>query len=292
LNHDEEKMFNKNELKKLGAICAVFVVLLFTMAHVTKTGRHIYRVKDGTTASFEEMIEDIKSAQVVFIGEQHDNPDHHKTQLDVIQALHGNGNPLAIGLEMFKNENQHDLDAWVAGKIPEEDFIPLFLENWGFGFELYHEIFKYARENRIPLIGLNVPKEITRKVGQTGFKSLTDNELSKLPPDVTCELDQQYMDHLVMIFQYKRSTDRSFYFFCEAQVLWDQSMAWYLAEYMKENPKRKVVVLSGAIHSWKYGIPKQIRRYTANELRIIVPDLPVEPASISENDADYYIVHI
>ncbi len=284
-------MLNKKNVRRSVTICALFFVLLFTMAHVTKTGRHIFRIKDGKTTSFQDMIEDISSATAIFIGEQHDDPAHHKTQLDVIQALRGKGKPLAIGIEMFKKENQHHLDSWVSGRITEENFIPVFLENWGYGWKLYRDIFLYARENSIPLVGLNVPHEITRKVGKTGFKSLTDEELLKLPPGVTCELDQQYMDHLVMIFQYKGDTDRSFSFFCEAQVLWDQSMAWYLADYMKNNPARTVIVLAGAIHTWKYGIPKQVRRYNSNELRIIVPDLPVELESINEEDADYYIIH-
>ena len=71
-----DKMYKKNLL----IIGALFIVLLFTMAHVSKSGRHIYRTKDGKTTSFEEMIEDIKSAQVVFVGEQHDNPDHHNAR--------------------------------------------------------------------------------------------------------------------------------------------------------------------------------------------------------------------
>ena len=176
-------MLNKTKVKRLVTIYALFFILLFSMAHVIKTGRQIIRIRDGKTTSFQEMVKDVNSASAIFIGEQHSDPAHHKTQLDVIQAMHGNGKPLAIGLEMFKKENQHDLDAWVAGEIPEEDFIPLFLENWGFGWELYHDIFMYAREKRIPLIGLNVPQEITRKVGTTGYQSLTDEELSKLPPE-------------------------------------------------------------------------------------------------------------
>ncbi len=178
-------MAHKTHVESLFVLTAFLSVLLFTMAHVSKTGRQIYSIKDGKTTSFEDMVEDISSAEIVFIGEQHDNPAHHKTQLDVIQALHENGKPLAVGLEMFKKQNQHDLDAWVSGKTAEKDFIPVFIENWGYQWELYRDIFLYAKENRIPLVGLNVPGEITRKVGSTGFKSLTDNELSKIPPGVT-----------------------------------------------------------------------------------------------------------
>ncbi|MCK7512360.1 MAG: ChaN family lipoprotein [Desulfobacterales bacterium] len=35
-------------------------------------------------------------------------------------------------------------------------------------------IFEYARAQRIPMIGLNVPREITRQVARGGFQSLTE----------------------------------------------------------------------------------------------------------------------
>lgn len=283
----------KNDIyaKRFISIFAFLLIFLFTTAYLSSKGRHIIRIRDGKTTSFQDMVEEISAAEIIFIGEEHDDPAHHKTQLDVIKALHKKGRHLAIGLEMFKKKNQKSLDAWISGTIPERSFIPIFLDNWGFEWELYRDIFLFAREHNTPLIGLNVPQEITRKVGKTGFLSLTDEERTKLPPGVTCELDEEYMDHLVEIFQYKRSTDRSFVYFCEAQVLWDQAMAWYLTEYMKSNPGRTVIVLAGAIHAWKYGIPKQQQRYIANEQRVIVPDLPVGPESISENDADYLVIY-
>jgi uncharacterized iron-regulated protein len=260
-------------------------------AYMNSKTRKIIRVRDGKSTSFQNMIEDVSSSDVIFIGEHHDNADHHDMQLEVIEALHQKGISLAIGLEMFKKENQKSLDDWVAGTTPERSFISTYLKNWGYGWELYKNIFLYARDHNIPLIGLNVPREITAKVGSRGFLSLTDEERSKLPPGVTCELDKDYMDHLVEIFHFKKSTDRSFIHFCEAQVLWDQAMAWYLAEYIKNNRGRTVIVLAGSIHAWKYGIPKQNQRYSGGEQRVIVPDLPVSPEYISEDDADYLIIY-
>jgi uncharacterized iron-regulated protein len=282
---------NRAPVRSLVTLFIVILIFFFTINLVDSTGRRIIRIKDGETTSFQEMVNDISAARIIFIGEQHDDPSHHKTQLDVIKALYEKGKPLAIAMEMFKRENQHELDAWIKGEIPEKKFIPLFLRNWGGGWGLYRDIFLFSREKKIPLIALNVPEEITRKVGRTGFQSLSDEELAKLPPGVTCELDQQYMDHLVRIFMFKGSIEKSFFFFCEAQVLWDQSMAWYLSDYMKNNPERTVVVLAGAIHAWKYGIPKQTRRYISDEERVIIPDLPVEEESISVNDADYLVKH-
>jgi uncharacterized iron-regulated protein len=283
-------MKNDTSVKRVISMGLLLLILMFTMAHVSSTDRHIIRLSDREMTSFKGMVEELSSARTIYIGERHDNPAHHKTQLDIIKALREKGEHLAIGLEMFRKDNQKILDEWVAGKITEDRFIPVFLENWGFGWDLYRDIFLYAREHRIPLVGLNVPHEITRKVGKTGFASLTDEEQRKLPPGITCELDQQYMDLLVRIFLYKKNTDRSFYYFCEAQVLWDQAMAWYLAEYRKDNPGKTVIVLSGSIHAWKYGIPKHEKRYISGEQRVIIPDLPVDPATINVNDADYLVI--
>lgn len=108
-------MFTKTPLRMSVSLLIVLLLVLFTMKFVNSTGRQIVRIKDGKTASFDEMVSDVSGARAVFIGEQHDDPAHHKTQLDVITALHEKEKPLAIGLEMFKNENQDDLDAWVRG---------------------------------------------------------------------------------------------------------------------------------------------------------------------------------
>jgi uncharacterized iron-regulated protein len=284
-------MYNPDMTSLRFNIFVIFIILLLTSVYLIGNSREIIRLKDRKTTSLKDMVEEVRSAGVIFIGEQHDDPAHHKTQLDVIKTLHEKDSNLSIGLEMFKKEDQENLDGWISGRIPEKKFIPHFLKNWGFGWELYRDIFLFARTNKIPLLGLNVPDEITRKVGKTGFLSLTDEERMKLPPGVTCELDQEYMDHLVMVFQYKKNTDKSFFYFCEAQVLWDQAMAWHLTDYMKKNPERTVIVLAGAIHTWKYGIPKQKQRYISGEQKVIVPDLPVGPDLISEDDADYLVIH-
>lgn len=253
--------------------------------------RQIIRVRDGQHTSFHDMVEEVSSARAIFIGEQHDKPAHHKTQLDVIQALYEKGRPLAIGLEMFRKGDQDILDAWISGKMPERDFIPIFLKNWGFDWHLYRDIFLYARAKKISLIGLNIPREITRKVGRTGFLSLTDEERAQLPPGITCELDQQYMDQLVEVFKFKGKDESLFVYFCEAQVLWDQAMAWYLTQYMDTHTDRTVVVLAGSIHAWKYGIPKQRQRYTVEEQKVIVPDLLGPQDMIQDDVADYLVLH-
>jgi uncharacterized iron-regulated protein len=144
---------------------------------------------------------------------------------------------------MFPKKDQKILDDWVSGKVKEKDFNSAFDKSWGFGWDLYKDILLYARNKKIPLIGLNVPKEITRKVALRGFQSLSGEELSELPPGITCQHDQRYMDFIRRIFDQEIHNEGTFRNFCEAQVIWDQSMAWHLSQYLKENPEKQVVVL-------------------------------------------------
>ena len=70
------------------------------------------------------------------IGELHASASHHRTQLGVIRALHNGGRQIAVGLEMFRAEEQDQLNRWVRGEIPEEAFVPVYLRNWNFPWEL------------------------------------------------------------------------------------------------------------------------------------------------------------
>jgi len=56
-------------------------------------------------------------------------------------------------------------------------------------------IFEYAREKRIPLVGLNVPRDVTRQVALEGFQSLSRKDKARIH-SVTCRVDREYMDFI------------------------------------------------------------------------------------------------
>ena len=54
---------------------------------------------------------------VVLLGEQHDEDDDHRWQLQVLAALHAQRPDMVIGFEMFPRRAQPVLDRWVAGNL-------------------------------------------------------------------------------------------------------------------------------------------------------------------------------
>ena len=231
------------------------------------------------------------SPGIVYVGEFHDNEVHHAAQLAVIQSLDKRRRPLAVGLEMFQHIEQSILDAWVAKALSEEEMRRAFARNWSQDWHLYRDIFMYCRERNIPMIGLNVPRSITRKVARQGFEALTPEEIGKLPP-IVCRVDREYEEFLRRVLG-SHGSESGFRRFCEAQLVWDTAMVIYALEYLKAHPERTVVVLCGMIHAWKKAAPEQAARQNAEvEQAVIQPAVKGRwtPESVSKEDADYLIL--
>lgn len=241
----------------------------------------------GTT-SVPEILGELGKSDLVFVGESHNNRDHHGAQLTVIRSLRESGDPIAIGLEMFRASSQKDLDDWVAGRIPEERFAGIFAENWsGAWWPAYRPIFRYARQEGIPMVGLNVERHLPRQVSREGAASLAaaDRPGGRAP---SCDASQKYQARLREILR-DHMRHANYRHFCEAQMLWDASMAWRLIGYSEDNPGTTVVVLAGGMHSWKHGIPERVRKQSSLSYKVILPSGDRDPFgyNLNHEDADY-----
>ncbi len=95
----------------------------------------VLRTRDGKLVRFKQMIADLVSARVVFVGETHTSKRNHRSQKNIIEALHQSGVPLAIGLEMFREDSQKTLDGWVKGSIDLDGFLKGFSRDVLFLFQ-------------------------------------------------------------------------------------------------------------------------------------------------------------
>lgn len=252
----------------------------------------VLRVRDGKIITFAGMIADVKKADFVFIGEVHDISEHHRDELAIIRAFHESDAPTAVGLEMFRADSQGVLDSWVRGKLSVKQFLPAYYDNWREPWPLYRDIFQYARDHEIPLLGLNVPNKIAEKVAQQGFASLSQAERNQLPPGISCNVDPTYMEFIRKAYAGHAMHDRGFVNFCEAQMVWDKSMAWHLMAYVKKKPGRTVVVLAGVGHAWKRGIPEHVGTDSKYTYRVVLPLIPdqIDRETVTTKDADYVLL--
>lgn len=270
----------------------VLVSVLLPSASGASPFRGALRLKDGKVVGMDVVLSDLKGVDMIFVGENHDDMSHHQAQHDIIAALHESGRDLAIGLEMFRTDAQPDLDRWTAGRLDQDSFMRLYNAHWRLPWPLYRDIFLYARDHTIPLIGLNIPETISGKISREGFGSLSPAERKQLPPGISCSVDPKYMDFIRRAHRAHGGAGSSFMNFCEAQMVWDKAMAWRMVQYKTRHPAQSIVVLAGAGHAWKPGIPAQVAEMGKYSIRVVLPGLPdmAGRQGIGVADADYILL--
>ena len=228
--------------------------------------------------SQSEILSALSAAQVVYLAEIHTSEADHAAQLQIIQSLHETQGDIAIGMEMFQRPFQPVLDAYLAGEISEAELVEQseYETRWGFPWELYAPVVRYAAANQIPLIALNTPAEVTRKVSRNGLESLSGDDLRYIPPlsDIdTKNTDYQAFFAAVTGFGGSDSPHGSahggfdFDNFFAAQVLWDETMAEGVTTFAVANPNTTVIVLAGQGHVvFDYGIPSRVQRRLGDDL--------------------------
>lgn len=279
--------------KKILSFVLLIVFLCISLSVWGHPHRSIFDLNRSQKTNLSDILPELKKNRIILVGELHSNKSHHEAQLDVIQLLKDAGIQVAIGLEMFRSDSQAALDRWVAGDMSQAEFEKVFYENWGFPWETYSMIFGYARKESIPLVGLNVSREITRQVSRNGFKSLSKEQKGELS-DVTCRVDEEYMNYIRKAFGAHAHGDLNFVYFCEAQLVWDNVMAINALEYLKANQNAVMVILAGTGHTQKGAVPRQIRNRADIPMAVIVPEVPgrLDADTISSRDADYIILDL
>lgn len=236
-----------------------------------------------------KIIDAVSGKDIVYVGEYHDRFDNHRVQLQVIRELYQRNSNLAIGMEMFQQPFQKVLDDYIGGVIDERTFLKKseYFKRWSFDYNLYREILLFARENKIPVIALNIRKEIVSKVSKNGIRALSPEDLKEVPGEMDLS-DREYKERLREAFAGHASPEgRNFDFFYQSQVLWDESMAHNLNDFLTRNPGSQVVVLAGAGHMiYGSGIPKRAYRLNRREYAVILNSGSEE---IDKNVADFVL---
>jgi uncharacterized iron-regulated protein len=242
---------------------------------------------------FETLIVQLAQSRVVFVGESHDRYDHHLNQLEIICRLYRRDPRMVIAMEFFQQPFQADLDDFIAGRIDTEDMVRAteYYNRWRFDYRLYKPIMDFARDRGIPVLALNVPSEITSKVGIEGIDSLSEDERARLPVTID-RADKRYRERIRIAFEaHAEETRGEFEQFFEVQLAWDEGMAKRIARFLIEHPEDRLVVLAGTGHVIRSGIPARvIRRAPAVSVSVVLQSGSDETPSIDGQDGDYALV--
>lgn len=223
--------------------------------------------------------------EVVLLGEQHDDADHHQWQLQVLAGLHAQRPEMVIGFEMFPRRLQAVLDRWVAGELTVKEFLVQseWDKVWSQPPDLYLPLFQFARLNRIPMLALNIDQQLTRKIASQGWNAVPVAEregVGQAAPATAAYrkfLLEVYRQHAEMRGKPVKAPagDAAFANFVDSQLAWDRAMAEVLARQAASSADRTrplVVGIMGSGHlRFGHGVPHQLRDLGVQSIGALLP---------------------
>ncbi|MDT7808423.1 MAG: hypothetical protein QOJ70_2236 [Acidobacteriota bacterium] len=254
-----------------------------------------YRVFDskGNAVALQSIIDALERADVLFVGETHDDPVAHVLEAELLRradkrygAASAGARPVALSLEMFERDVQTVLDEYLAGLITERHFL-LSSRPWKNYEADYRPLVEYAREHHLPVIAANAPARYVSRVSSEGpdsLKALSPAALKEwLPPLPFPTASAPYAAKFNRFMQgdaaapstpaqmHAQANPHGGAHLLEAQTLRDASMAYAIAEYLKRGHSPLVVEVNGTFHSEeRMGVPEQLTRYRPKARTVVV----------------------
>ena len=262
--------------------------------------QRVYDMRRKAFSDFEAMLADLARADVVIVGEQHDDPNTHRLEAAILQGLLRRRVPLTVSLEMFERDVQPALNEYLAGRAAEEEFLKGARPWPRYGTD-YRPLVEMARAHGWPVIAANVPRRYASEVAKNGLTSidgLANEERAFVSKDLQCPLDG-YFDRFAESMgnhpapgsdaqsaDVQRATTERYYF---SQCVKDETMAESIALAFDRQSGQPgcIVHFTGSFHSdFGTGTAERVRRRMPGRRVAVVTLMPVEDIDTAAPDQD------
>jgi uncharacterized iron-regulated protein len=256
-----------------------------------------YRAFDskGRAVSIEEIVAALGDADVLFVGETHNDAVAHLLEAELLRRAdesYGPSSqkrrPVALSMEMFERDVQTVVDEYMGGLIQERHFL-LSSRPWNNYQTDYRPLVEYAREHHLPVIAANAPARYVSRVSGLGTDSLRELSAaakSWLPPLPPPPASQAYASKFNSFMQggqartqpagtAAQANPHGGAHLLEAQALRDASMAYAVADFLKHHRDALVVQVNGTFHSEeRLGVPEQLAHYRPKARAVVITIVP------------------
>jgi uncharacterized iron-regulated protein len=248
-------------------LSAILLLLAFALT-VSAQDKPAYKVFTGTgkKSDYSDIIKDAGKADVIFIGELHDNPVAHWLELEITKDLFAEkGKNLMLGAEMFETDNQLLIDEYFSDLIKEASF-EKEIRLWKNYQTDYKPLISFAKQNGLKFIASNIPRRYASVVASGGFEALQKltpealKYIAPLPvdydPELPCYKDMLSMDSGIGGGMENKVNPN----LPKAQAIKDATMARSIANYRTDG--QTVIHYNGSYHSDRHmGIIWYLSKY-------------------------------
>lgn len=254
---------------------------------------------EGKKADYEDILKAASKSDIVFFGEQHDNPIAHWLELELTKSLFAvRGKDLILSAEMFETDNQILIDEYFAGIIKESSF-ETEVRSWKNYATDYKPLLNFAKDNGLKFVASNIPRRYAAAVSSGGFEALQNvspeglKYIAPLPveydPELACYKDMLSMGSSIggqMGGKVSENLPR-------AQAIKDATMAKSIANNWHKG--QTLIHYNGSYHSDKHtGILWYLNKYNPSvKIATITTALQEDIEKMSDENkglADFVIV--
>lgn len=135
------------------------------------TPHRVYDAAEKRFSDFEAMLLELSRADIVLVGEQHDDPNTHRLERAILEGLSRRRSSIVLALEMFERDVQRNVDDYLAGTLAEVEFLRTS-RPWPRYATDYRPLVEFARAHRWPVIAGNAPRRYATRVATDGLVAL------------------------------------------------------------------------------------------------------------------------
>ncbi|MCX6352135.1 MAG: ChaN family lipoprotein [Bacteroidetes bacterium] len=237
----------------------------------------IYSVREGKEISLSDITDAMKTDDVLFFGEEHNDSVTHSLEAKILESLFTKYPNTTLSMEMFDRDVQTVMNEYLTGDIREKNFVK-DARVWS-NYKDYKPMIEFAKKNKMDVVCANAPSRYTNLVGRKGQKALmvlsadSKKNFAPLPFDTASgkyyEKLQEMSGHgptNVADTAKKKMPPINMmgnFNLIMGQSLWDATMAYSISEYLKKNKGKKVLQVNGRFHSDEgFAVATQLLKYS------------------------------
>jgi uncharacterized iron-regulated protein len=159
----------------------------------------VFEMGHHELADFEKLASDVAKADVVFVGEEHDDRSTHQVELMLLEALARRRSGILVGLEMFERDVQDPLDHFQMGHLTDDEFLKAS-RPWPNYATDYKPLVDFAISKNWPVFASNAPRSLVSDVSKNGLdalKSLSGESVGWVAKDRPCPTSGDYYKRFV-----------------------------------------------------------------------------------------------
>jgi len=138
----------------------------------TYVPHRVYDTRRKRFIDFETLTAALARADVVYLGEQHDDGPTHRLQRAVLEGVaRRRQGPIVVSLEMFERDVQPALNSYLARSIDETEFLAVS-RPWPNYDADYRPLVEFARARNWPVVAANIPRPFARAISRRGLGAL------------------------------------------------------------------------------------------------------------------------